>query len=191
MKQIRILILSLAAVLGMMACEREDPSVDFDNTKVEFPSQGGTKSVSVTTNYSWTATASDPWLSVSPASGDKGNANITVTAQANDRSTSRKGSVTITCRDLTRSITVTQLPSFDQVLVIKHTLGDFVLPSFTGSSMAGQVNWGDGAEETYSSGLKHSYTTAGSHTVEIKTAGAFSFKLESVAGVTELDFGNF
>ena len=191
MRQIRILIFSLVAVLGLMACEREDPSVNFDNTKVEFPSQGGSQTVSVTTNYAWTATTSDPWLSVSPSSGDKGSATITVKAQANDRTTARKGSVTITCRDLTRSITVSQLPALDQSLVIKHTLGSFVLPTFTGSSMVGQVNWGDGAEETYSNGLKHDYASAGSHTVEIKTAGAYSFKLESVAGVTELDFGNF
>lgn len=191
MRQIRILIFSLAAVLWLMACEREDPSVNFDNTKIEFPSQGGSQTVSVTTNYAWTATTSDPWLSVSPSSGEKGSAIITVKAQANDRTTARKGSVTITCRDLTRSITISQLPALDQSLVIKHTLGSFVLPTFTGSSMVGQVNWGDGAEETYSSGLKHDYATSGSHTVEIKTAGAYSFKLESVAGVTELDFQKF
>ena len=57
--------------------------------------------------------------------------------------------------------------------------------------MVGIVKWGDGSEETYSSSLKHTYSSAGNHTVEINAAGAYGFKLASVAGVSEIDFAEF
>ncbi len=193
MKTIRILMMGLMVLLtpALLSCEREEPSVNFDVATLDMKAAGGSQTVNLTTNYDWTATTSDPWLQVSPASGKKGTASLTVRADANDRSTLRRGSVTITCRDLTRSISVNQQPDLPQSLVIKHGNASFKAPSFTGSGMTGTVLWGDGAEETYRSGLIHTYASAGNYSVEIKTAGAYSFKVESVAGVTEIDFLNF
>lgn len=193
MKPIRILMLCLPVLLAsvLVSCQTEDPSIEFDVTSLDMKSAGGSQTVSITTNYDWTATSSDPWLQVSPSSGKKGAASLTIRADVNDRSTARKGSVTITCRDLTRSVTVTQQPDLPQSLLIKHGNDSFKVPVFTGSSVSGTVLWGDGAEETYRSGLSHKYASAGSYTMEIKSAGAISFKVESVAGVTEIDFQKF
>ncbi|MBR5018809.1 MAG: BACON domain-containing protein [Bacteroidales bacterium] len=193
MRTIRILALCLAAFLlpFLTACEREDPSITFDNTSLEMLAAGGSQSVSLTTNYDWTATASDPWIQVSPSSGSKGTTTLNIRVDASDKSTARKGAVNVTCRELVRGITINQLPSLSQTLVIKHTNPTFRVPSFTGSSLSGMVKWGDGLEEKYSSTLTHTYTSAGSHTVEINASGAYSFKLESIAGVTEIDFLQF
>ena len=193
MKQIRLLIIAMAVVLlpGLCACEREDPSIGFDNKSLEMPEAGGTQTVVLTVNYPWTATTSDPWLQVSPAKGEKGTVTLSIKAEANDKGSSRKANVTVSCRDISRGVSVTQLPHLAQRLVIKHSNASFTVPSLTGSSLVGKVNWGDGQEETYKSGLKHDYASAGNHSVEIKTAGAISFKLESAAGVSELDFLNF
>ena len=188
----RILFCLAAVLLPLfLACQREDPEVSFSVTTVDMPYSGGSQTVSLTTNYDWTATTSDPWLQVTPASGKKGSASLTLRADANDKGTSRKATVTITCRDLTRGVTVTQMPNFTQSLVIKHTNASFPVPSFTGSSLSGVVKWGDGTEEKYSSSLTHTYAAAGNHTVEIDLSGAYSFKLASVAGVTEIDFQGF
>ena len=175
----------------LLSCQKEEPSITFDVYQLEMDDSGGSQTVSLTTNYSWTATASDPWLQLSPASGDRGTTTLTIRAEANNQSTTRKGTVTVTCRELIRGLTVSQIPQLSQTLVIKHTNNVFPLPSFTGSSMVGIVKWGDGSEETYNSSLKHTYSSAGNHTVEINAVGAYSFKLESVAGVTEIDFGKF
>ena len=193
MKPIYILVLCLAAFLlpFLASCEKEDPSVTFDNSSVEIMATGGSQKVSLTTNYDWTASASDPWIRVSPASGTKGTSFLTIQVEANDKTSSRKGSVSITCRDLVRSVSINQMPSLSQSLVIKHGNASFQVPSFTGSTYTAMVKWGDGVEEKYSNSLTHSYSSAGSHTVEINAAGAYSFKLESIAGVTEIDFLNF
>lgn len=193
MKKIHLLRLVLAAVLLplCLSCQREDPEIVFDNTQFEIPSGGGSQTITITTNYAWTATTSDPWLQVSPASGNKGTSTLTIRAEANDKSTTRKGNVTITCRDMVRGVSISQLPKLDQSLFIRHTNASFAAPSFTGSSMAGTVKWGDGSEETYKKDMTHTYSAAGNHTVEINATGAYSFKLESVAGVTEIDFEKF
>lgn len=190
MRRNQIIQFCLAAFLLplFLACQREDPEVTFNVATVDMPYSGGSQTVSLTTNYDWTATTSDPWLQVSPSSGKKGVASLTLRAEANDKSTTRKATVTVTCRDLIRSVTVTQMPSLSQTLVIKHANASFQAPSFTGSSLSAIVKWGDGTEEKYSSSLTHSYSTTGSHMVEINLAGAYSFTLASVAGVSEIDF---
>lgn len=191
----KILVFCLAAFLLplFLACHREDPEVNFNVTSLEMPGEGGSQTVTLTTNYDWTAKTSDPWLQVSPTSGKKGTTvTLTIKAEANDKSNLRKGSVTITLKDFSRSIAISQLPNLDQKLRIFHTNASFTVPSMTGSSLAGKVNWGDGVVETYKAGLTHDYASgAGSHTISINTAGAYSFKLESVAGVSEIDFQKF
>ncbi|MBR0223554.1 MAG: BACON domain-containing protein [Bacteroidales bacterium] len=193
MKKIHTLI-CCAAVLVLpllVSCEKEEPLITFDMTSIDMKDAGGSQNVSLTTNYNWTATTSDPWIQVSPASGKKGTSTLTIRVEASDRSTSRKGTVTITCRELIRGVGITQMPHLGQSLVFKHSASRFSVPSLTGSSVAATVKWGDGSEENYSSSLWHDYSAAGTHTVEINAAGAYSFKLESVAGVTEIDFSNF
>lgn len=195
MRRNQILVFCLAAFLLplFLACHREDPEVTFNVTSLEMPGEGGSMPVTLTCNYDWTAKTSDPWLQVSPTSGKKGTTvTLNIKAEANDKSNLRKGSVTVTLKDFSRSIAISQLPNLDQKLRIFHTNASFTVPSMTGSSLAGKVNWGDGVVETYKAGLTHDYASgAGSHTISINTAGAYSFKLESVAGVSEIDFQEF
>ena len=193
MKPIRILLLFLTVYLTpvLLSCEREEPSVDLSVTTLDVQSDGGSQTVSLTTNYDWTATASDPWIQVSPTSGKKGMTNLNLRIEANDKSTSRKGSVTINCRDLTRAVTILQQPTLSQSLIIKHGNDTFAVPSLTGSSVSGRVKWGDGTEEFWRKGLTHTYSSPGTFVLEISIAGAISFKVESLARVAEIDFQKF
>ena len=88
----------LAGAAFMTSCEKEGEGgrtilgLDVDNKNVVIPQTGGTVTVKVTTDASWTITSSAAWLTVSPTSGT-GSAEITFTAEANekkDRSTSVK-----------------------------------------------------------------------------------------------------
>lgn len=193
MKAIRLLTIALCLGLFavLSACDREDPSADFNPASLELPGEGGSQTVTLTANYDWTAKASDPWFQVTPASGKKGTVTLTIQASANDKASLRKGNVSVTLKDFTRSLPVSQLPNLDQALTIQHSGSSFTVPMMTGSTLSGKVNWGDGKEETYKVGLSHDYASSDSHTVLIKSAGAYSFKLESVAGVSEIDLQNF
>ena len=175
----------------LLSCDREEPSVDFSVASLTLKAAGGSETVSLTTNYPWTATASDPWIQVSPTSGKKGTTSLSIRVDANDKSTVRKGSVTINCHDLTRSVSITQQPDLPQQLIIKHGNGSFTAPVFTGSSVTGTVKWGDGAEDAWRKGLSHTYSSPGTYMVETFTAGAISFKVESLTGVAEIDFQKF
>ena len=194
MKKLYILAtvcLALFSTSVLVSCNPEEPSIISDATSFESPSNGGSQSVSMTTNYEWTAKTSDPWLTVSPASGAKGTASFTIRAEANNSGAVRKGGVTVTCSTLNKSITVTQKPNMNQALIIKHTNSSFRVPSIKGNGFSGIVNWGDGAEENYSSSLSHTYSSSGSHILTIKSVGGTAFDLESIAGISEIDMGDF
>ena len=192
MRKLHTLTLVLAACLlpVLFACEREEPSIALDNTSLVLPENGGSVTLNVTTNYDWTATSSDPWLQVSPTSGKKGQFTLTIQADANDKPTLRKATLTVNCRDLDRRLSVTQLPKMDQQMQITHS-NDAMTALLVGSTLAGKINWGDGVEETYKAGLTHDYSTAGNHTMVIKCAGAITMTIESLDGVTSVDLQQF
>ncbi len=72
-----------------------------------FGAAGGSQSVSVASNVSWTASESLGWLSLSPASGT-GNGSVTVTATSHTGANPRSGSISFSGGGLTRTVIVTQ-----------------------------------------------------------------------------------
>lgn len=74
--------------------------------------EGGTATVSFTAASSWTAsvanTRADGWVSVSPTSGGKGEAVITITATSNDTPDERNATITLKCGSVTKNITLSQ-----------------------------------------------------------------------------------
>lgn len=186
--------LALASFL-LTACPspepEPDPSLQVNPSSVAAGPEGATQTISLTANYDWTAKASESWIQVSPASGSNGSASLTISIQPNTTGQARKGSVTVSCRSLTRTVSVSQAANLTQALVIKHTNASFRVPSFTGSGLTGKVQWGDGAEETYSSSLVHNYASGGSHTVTIQLNGGTGFDLGIITGVTEIDITDF
>ena len=111
MRPIRILTICLAALVCGLAvsCQPEEPEIDFQgSTSLAMKAEGGSQNVGLTTNYEWTAKASDPWIHVSPSSGQKGSSSISIRVDANTTGKSRRGSVSVTSMTLTRSIDVSQ-----------------------------------------------------------------------------------
>ena len=60
--------------------------ISADKSELSFTSVGGNASVALTTLRAWTATASESWLTISPASGEGSSAavNVTVSAETNE-----------------------------------------------------------------------------------------------------------
>lgn len=71
MKYIKNLLLIAAAVVAV-ACSSDDTSVDFglDANEIKLGPEGGTKSIRVSADKSWTASTDKPWILVSPANGN-------------------------------------------------------------------------------------------------------------------------
>ena len=82
------------------------PTLSVSPSSLSFQQSGGTQSVDVTTNVSWTATTSASWLSISPTNGTE-SGTIIVTATANNSSSSRSATITITGSNGVSSQTIT------------------------------------------------------------------------------------
>lgn len=70
-------------------------------------SASNTNSITVTSNQTWTVTDDQTWLSTS-VTGGTNNGSFLITCSANNNSTSRSGTVTVTGGNITRTVTVTQ-----------------------------------------------------------------------------------
>ena len=193
MEMKKSLILAFAALLlvGLTACHREDPELDLTAAEYVFKSEGGSTSISFQCNYKWKATSSSPWIHISPESGDKGSNTLTITVDANTGTSSRTGSVNVVCEDLMRGVRVTQAQPFSQSLSLVFSGTELEAPLLAGNSLNAEIDWGDGVKETYAKDLKHTYASGGNHTVTLKIAGAGSFELGTVAGISEIDLSAF
>lgn len=75
-----------------------------------FSSNGGSQSISVSSNVNWTVSENSSWVSVNTTSGSN-NGTVNVTVSANTSSSSRSATITISGSGITRSVTVTQAGS--------------------------------------------------------------------------------
>lgn len=109
--------LFLTAVLLASGCSH-DNTIEIESTSgsgnielscqtVSMPADGGSATVTLTSGSAWTAKMSESWIGISPETGDDGDTEITVTAEAND-SYARTGYVTFSTADESRRLTITQ-----------------------------------------------------------------------------------
>ncbi len=97
-----------ATLLFLSGCKPEVPFIEASPATVIFPQEGGTQSVSLSTNsMSWTASVSGKGFSVSPASG-AGNASLQLTAAASTSSSDQTGTLTIKSGTMQASVAITQ-----------------------------------------------------------------------------------
>ena len=86
---------------------QEPCSLSLSANRLDYKISAGSKSVTVTSNSSWTVVSDDPtWISVTPTSGsNSGSLSVSVTANTGAE---RRGTVTVTCGGVTKQITVIQ-----------------------------------------------------------------------------------
>lgn len=102
----------------------------FDNLvgTLQYMASAGSQNFTITTDGSWTATSSESWLTLSPASG-KGTTEVTATVAENTTDEERQAAVTVKEGDTEQTILVTQKAHY---LTLTPTQFD-ALPSTGGS----------------------------------------------------------
>ncbi|WP_025741137.1 chondroitinase-B domain-containing protein [Aquimarina pacifica] len=73
----------------------------------EFDANGGSQTITITSNINWTVSESSSWLSVNTTSGSN-NGSTTVTVNANTTTSSRTTTITISGNSISRNITISQ-----------------------------------------------------------------------------------
>ena len=81
------------------------PSLEVSPTLLSFHENGGSQSVTVTSNQAWSISSNQAWVSVSPASGTN-DGSFTVTVQSNASQQPRTATITVTVADLSKTISV-------------------------------------------------------------------------------------
>ena len=77
-------------------------------TSLNYTAAGESKTVTITSNTTWSATSSENWLTISPASGNN-NGSITAVAEANTSAQQRTATITISGENVeSKTISVTQ-----------------------------------------------------------------------------------
>ena len=61
----------------------------------------------------------------------------------------------------------------------------------TGDNVFGNVIWGDGITESYSTEAEHSYSADGKKTVVIETWNSTGFELKNMVNVEEIDLSQY
>ena len=110
MKKILYCIVSLA----LLAACKPEPTLEVGKSSLSFGAEGGTESVTVSANYSWTAIPSDgSWIYVQYTEGSE---TLTIRAGQNRSADARSGSVTVTSEGLSKTISVSQ-SQLDQLVL--------------------------------------------------------------------------
>ena len=106
MKKLNYLLFVAVMAIAFVGC-RKPVEVSFDAETQEIDAQGGSIEVTLKSNGEWTVNPTVEWITVSPMSG-KGDATLTLTAEANSTGEDRTAQITATTKDNTAALTVTQ-----------------------------------------------------------------------------------
>ena len=117
---------TLAAIaVGVLALSCTKPMetvLSLSDLAANFEAAGSLeKTVSVTSNYDWTVSCPEAWVTVSPAAGS-GNGTFKITVAENTTFDTRSATVTVKANDKTATVKVSQLALTPSILVSPATL---------------------------------------------------------------------
>ena len=105
-------LLSLILIVPLLVCcTKPEPKVEIvGDTIISISAEGEDVDVTFTSNHAWTATSSESWVSIEPASGAASDEpiKITITCDENIERASRSAKVTITADTASATVTVAQ-----------------------------------------------------------------------------------
>ena len=98
----------LVAVL-LAACKNGEPElkIKVEPSVITCPDTGGDYEIEVTAANPWTATASESWIKLTPASGEAGTSTVRIKISANKESAESTGKITFTDGENTTELPVT------------------------------------------------------------------------------------
>ena len=110
MKRI-LLIVSVLVAACAVSCTKEtkvEDAVTIKSNEEIVPVEGGVLSIAINSTVAWTAKASESWVTLSPASGEAGDATVKASVLKNDTNDSRTATVTFTAGTKTATYTIVQ-----------------------------------------------------------------------------------
>ena len=106
-----LLIASVLLAACMVSCKKDpkvEDAVTIKTADATVPVEGGVVSISINASVPWTAKSSADWLTLSPTSGEAGDATIKASVLKNENLDDRTAEVTVTAGTKSAKFTVTQ-----------------------------------------------------------------------------------
>ncbi|MEG1864798.1 MAG: hypothetical protein RR199_05700 [Alistipes sp.] len=135
MKYIKSFLI-LTAAIGIVACSDDATSVDFglNTTEIKLGPEGGTKSVRVAADKSWTASTDKSWILISPANGSA-STECKIRIDSSLVSHAEEGEVTFAIEGQERKIKITR-EGFPVQITVPEVSQAIKLPSYADSDNA-------------------------------------------------------
>lgn len=86
----------------------ESDAISASVSSLSFTADGGSESVTITSNFNWETINTPSWITLSKTSGSSGTTSVTVTAAASTSTSSRTGTITLGNSSKSVSISVSQ-----------------------------------------------------------------------------------
>ena len=127
-------LLIASVLLGALLCSCEKKIVVEDAVTIKtdaatVPVEGGVVSIALNSTVAWTAKSSQPWVTISPASGEAGDATIKASVLKNETNDDRTAEITVTAGTKSAKFTLTQ----SQLDALEVKTVDFVVPAEGGT----------------------------------------------------------
>ena len=125
-------MLPVLAVLLMASCQEKvkvEDAVTIKSDEQVVPVEGGVISIAINSTVAWTAKASESWVTLSPTSGEAGDATIKASVLKNDAPDSRTATVTVTAGTKTATYTILQ----SQLDALNIATAEFEVPAEGGT----------------------------------------------------------
>lgn len=115
MKAKILMLVTAFLVLGFSACQKQETPTTPESVAVITQPQpkgesaeAGKRAVTIAATAAWTATSNSAWLTVSPASGEKGMQEVILSFQENTSTEARTAVVTFTSGTYSETFTLVQ-----------------------------------------------------------------------------------
>ena len=131
MKRI-LLIVSVLVAACAVSCKKETKVEDAVTIKTDeqvVPVEGGVLSIAINSTVPWTAKASESWVTLSPTSGEAGDATVKASVLKNDTNDSRTATVTFTAGTKTATYSIVQ----DQLNALNIAQTEYEVPAEGGT----------------------------------------------------------
>lgn len=127
-----LLFASIVIAALALSCNKVPPVEDAVTISTNDPTvsvEGGVVSIAFNSTVAWTAKSNQPWVTITPSSGEAGNGTIKASVLKNETNDNRTAEVTITAGTKSAKCTITQ--SQLDALIVKAT--DFEVPAEGGT----------------------------------------------------------
>lgn len=172
---------------------------------ITFDMSPNAKDIGFVPSHAWTAEITDAkssaWLNIQPTRGNGGNVVMTISVTKNDTYYERSALVSIRCGTVYKYFSVKQYGrSLNDVsveelmsgprLMIYHNAAVMSAPVLSGSK-DNIIHWENGLNELYYSGITHTYSSEGEHSIILQTNESSGCTFRTLEGITHIDFSNF